>query len=175
MISAYHVIRTEEILRVRQRACPGTTARFKQMVATRFPERTGTNMAEQANLKQYDGSQRGSQPVWQEFELTEVILRFSLLSDITQSVLVNIHRGFGNTCRYYLLGQAWSLNLGLQVVPKHSYLKVTFCVLVSKAWSTKIADGGGCLLKKSLCLQMLVTLLNRPSSYLLLNLKLLLS
>jgi len=64
VISAYHIIRTDDILRVRQRASPGTAARLRQMVATRLPERTGTNMAEQANLKQYDGSQTGSQPVW---------------------------------------------------------------------------------------------------------------
>lgn len=79
MISAYHVIRIDEILRVGQRACPGTAARFRQMVTTRLPERTGTNMAEQANLKQYDESKRGSQPVWQELELTDEILRFWLL------------------------------------------------------------------------------------------------
>jgi hypothetical protein len=66
VISAYHVIRIEEILRVGQSACPAIAARFRQMVATRLPERTGTNMAEQANLKQYNGSQRGSQSVWQE-------------------------------------------------------------------------------------------------------------
>jgi hypothetical protein len=78
VISAYHINWIDEILRVGQRACPGIAARLRQMVATRLPERTGTNMAEQANLKQYDGSQRGSQPVWQELELTEVILRFSL-------------------------------------------------------------------------------------------------
>jgi hypothetical protein len=76
VISAYHVIRTDEILRVGQGACPGIAARLRQMVATRLPERTGTNMAEQANLKQYDGSQRGSKPVWQELELTDVILKF---------------------------------------------------------------------------------------------------
>jgi len=79
VISAYHVIRTDEILRVGQGACPGISARFRQMVATRLPERTGTNMAEQANLKQYDGSQRGSKPVWQELELTDVILKFFVL------------------------------------------------------------------------------------------------
>jgi len=70
-MSAYHVIRIEEILRVGQSACPGTSARFRQMVATRLPERTGTNMAEQANLKQYDSSQRGSQPVWQKLGVNE--------------------------------------------------------------------------------------------------------
>lgn len=106
MISAYHVIRIEEILRVGQSACPAISARFRQMVATRLPERTGTNMAEQANLKQYNGSQRGSQSVWQELELMAVILRFSLLLDVTQSISEIIHRGFGNTSRYYLLGQA---------------------------------------------------------------------
>ena len=64
MISAYHVIRIDDILHVGQRARPAIAARFRQMVATRLPERTGTNMAEQANLKQYNGSQGGGQSVW---------------------------------------------------------------------------------------------------------------
>jgi hypothetical protein len=137
--SAYHVIRIDEILRVGQCSCPSFDARFRQMAATRLPERTGTNMAEQANLKQYDGSQRGSQPVRQELGvnpltpesnfsaqsclprlllgilifkwliarrlynsfgvkgLTNVLPRFWFFSDVTQSILVNIHRAFGNS------------------------------------------------------------------------------
>ena len=112
VISAYHVIRIDEILGVRQGACPGIAARLRHVAVTGLPERTGTKMAEQADLKQYDGSQRGSQPVWQELELTDVILRFSLFSDVTHSILVNIHRRFGNTCPYYLLKSSLILERG---------------------------------------------------------------
>jgi hypothetical protein len=44
--SAYHIIRIDQVLRVGQCSCPSFDARFRQMAATRLPERTGTDMAE---------------------------------------------------------------------------------------------------------------------------------
>ena len=147
MISAYHVIRIEEILRVGQRACPAIAARFRQMVATRLPERTGTNMAEQANLKQYDGSQRGSQPAWQEVELTEVILRFSALLGCYAEYIDKYSQRFREHLPIFSSWSRLVLERGTTGCHEKFLSKVTCCVLVNKARSTKVADGGGCLIR----------------------------